>query len=40
MVFTGGTGMLTGLTGGGTYTGGVSSAGLTYQYEGDYEVKQ
>jgi len=38
--FTGGTGKLTGLTGGGTYTGGVSSAGLTYQYEGDYEVKQ
>jgi hypothetical protein len=38
--FTGGTGKLTGLTGGGIYTGGVSSTGLTYQYEGEYDVKQ
>jgi len=38
--FTGGTGKWKGITGGGTYQGGVTSAGLTYQFEGEYEVKQ
>ena len=38
--FTGGTGKWKGITGGGTYQGSVTSAGVTYQFEGEYEVKQ
>ena len=37
---TGGTGKWKGITGGGTYQGSVTSAGVTYQFEGEYEVKQ
>ncbi len=38
--YTGGTGKWKGITGGGTYKGEVTSAGVTYQFEGEYEVKQ
>jgi hypothetical protein len=38
--FTGGTGKWNGITGGGTYQGGITSAGPTYQFEGEYDTRQ
>jgi len=38
--YTGGTGKFQGITGGGTYRGALDAKGLTYQYEGDYEMKK
>jgi hypothetical protein len=38
--FVGGTGKWKGLAGSGTYRGGVTPEGVTYQYEGEYEVKR
>jgi hypothetical protein len=37
--YTGGTGKLKGITGGGTFKGKVTKAGVTYEWEGEYEVK-
>lgn len=37
--FTGGTGKWKGITGGGTYKGGLEGGSVSYQYEGEYEVK-
>jgi len=37
--YTGGTGRFKGITGRGTYTGKVTKAGLTYDWEGEYEIK-
>ncbi len=36
---TGGTGKFTGITGGGTYKGQLTKAGLTYEWEVEYEIK-
>jgi hypothetical protein len=38
--YTGGTGRFTGIKGGGTYTGQLTPAGLSYEYHGEYELKQ
>jgi hypothetical protein len=38
--YVGGTGKFKGITGGGTYTGEFTPTSLTYQYQGDYEIKQ
>jgi len=38
--FTGGTGQFEGITGGGTYKGGVTTGGPTYQFEGQYTLKR
>ena len=38
--YTGGTGRFKGITGNGTYKGELTAAGLTYEYQGAYEVKQ
>ena len=37
--FTGGTGMFSGASGSGTYSGRITAEGLTYEWEGDYELK-
>jgi hypothetical protein len=37
---TGGTGKFEGITGGGTYKGGLTSAGPAYELEGQYTLKQ
>lgn len=37
--YTGGTGKFKGITGGGTFKGKVTKAGVTYEWEGEYEVK-
>ena len=37
--YTGGTGKFKGITGDGTYKGEVTKAGVTYGWEGEYEVK-
>jgi hypothetical protein len=36
---TGGTGKFTGITGGGTYKGQLTKAGITYEWEVEYEIK-
>ena len=36
--FTGGTGKFRGITGGGTYKGQAGPAGVTWEWQGDYEV--
>lgn len=38
--YTGGTGRFKGITGEGTYTGKVTKAGLKYDWEGEYDIKQ
>lgn len=38
--FTSGTGKWKGITGGGTYKGGLEGGVVSYQFEGEYEVKQ
>jgi hypothetical protein len=38
--FTGGTGKFAGITGGGTYKGQAGSAGVTWDWQGDYDVKK
>ena len=38
--FTGGTGKFEGVTGGGTYKGGLTSTGPAYELEGQYTLKQ
>lgn len=38
--FTGGTGMFKGVTGGGTYKGQVTKTGVTYDWEGEYDLKK
>jgi hypothetical protein len=37
--YTGGTGKLKGITGGGTFEGKITRAGVTYEWEGEYELK-
>jgi len=38
--YTGGTGKFEGITGGGTYKGGLTPAGVAYEFEGQYTLKQ
>ncbi len=38
--FIGGTGKFSGLTGSGTYRGQLTPAGVTYEYEGQYEIRK
>lgn len=38
--FVGGTGKFDGITGGGTYRGGLTSTGPAYEFEGQYTLKQ